>query len=402
MNYEFPHIHDIQEVLEAIEGRDEFVVKHDEVAGYKVVNYLVNFEDTFPPVKTRRDALIRECRGITFDAKTGKVIARKYHKFFNINERPETRHEVLDFAEVHDILEKLDGSMLTPMLVGGDLRWNTKMGLTGIALPVDEWVGRHANYDRFARGLLTSGKTPIFEWCSRIQRIVLDYPVDRLVLTAIRDNITGEYTDYLDMVVLAQADDIDLVKALPGSVENIQTFMQEAQDLLGEEGYVIRFKSGHMVKVKGAWYVQLHKTLDHLRHEKDVVRLIVDEKVDDAKAFLPVDLVTAVDAFAEQIFKTARKVAGEIYWEAQACHDNFNGGKKKFAEHVNANPELRKLSGFLFKAWDFLDEGEDWVYTHLLDHIRKSCATQNRINEIRYLLGPKSWMEIGKVEEDAE
>jgi T4 RnlA family RNA ligase len=398
MNYEFPHITNIQDVLDAIEGRAEFVVKHDVEGGYKVVNYLVNFEDTFPPVKTRRDALIRECRGITFDDKTGKVLARKYHKFFNLNERAETRHEVIDFAEVHDILEKLDGSMLTPLLVKGSVRWNTKMGLTGIALPVDEWVSRHKNYDVFARERITAGQTPIFEWCSRIQRIVIDYPEDRLVLTAVRDNVTGKYVDYLDMLVMASIHDIDTVKCLPGNVENIQKFMADAQDLLGEEGYVIRFKNGHMIKVKGAWYCQLHKTLDHLRHEKDVIRLVVDEKIDDAKAFLPADLVTAVDGFAEQIFKTAHKVASDVYWEAQASYDNFNGGKKKFADHVNASDELKKLSGFLFKAWDNLDEGEDWLYKYILDHILKGANTQNKVNEMRYLLGPKSWHEFGKVD----
>jgi hypothetical protein len=37
--------------------------------------------------------------------------------------------------------------------------------------------------------------TPIFEWCSRNQRIVVDYPEDMLVLTAVRDNIEGVYIE---------------------------------------------------------------------------------------------------------------------------------------------------------------------------------------------------------------
>lgn len=49
MNYEFPVIRTIQDVLPHIEGRDEFVVAERD--GYTVINYAVAMEDTFPPVK---------------------------------------------------------------------------------------------------------------------------------------------------------------------------------------------------------------------------------------------------------------------------------------------------------------------------------------------------------------
>jgi hypothetical protein len=32
----------------------------------------------------------RECRGIIFHAETGALLARRYHKFFNVNELDET------------------------------------------------------------------------------------------------------------------------------------------------------------------------------------------------------------------------------------------------------------------------------------------------------------------------
>ncbi len=40
-------------------------------------------------------ALIRECRGLILSARTGAVLARRFHKFYNIGERPESRIESL-------------------------------------------------------------------------------------------------------------------------------------------------------------------------------------------------------------------------------------------------------------------------------------------------------------------
>ena len=397
MRYEFPHINNISEVLQAIEGREEFVVKHDEAGGYRVVNYLVNFEDTFPPVTDRRTALLRECRGITFCANTGVVLARKYHKFFNLGERPETLPENIDFTQPHVILEKLDGSMLTPLLVDGVIRWNTKMGLTGIALPVDEFVSTRPEYQALVREVWADNMTPIFEWCSRQQRIVIDYAVERLVLTAVRHNVTGEYMSYGDRVALAARHGVDVVGFMEGTAENIQEFMNQARDITGEEGYIIEFSDGHKVKVKGAWYCQLHKTLDHLRHEKDVIRLILDEKLDDAKPFLPEDLMRASDAFAQQIFTNITKNAGDMFWEVQAAYDNLNGSKKRFAELVNSHARKGEVGYMtaLFKIWDHLDEGEAYAKSHLLSLASVNVGTQTKVNAIRWLIGGKTWRDYG-------
>jgi RNA ligase len=45
MNYQFPEIRHLNDVLPHIEGRDEFIVAERE--GYSVVNYVVAMADTF-------------------------------------------------------------------------------------------------------------------------------------------------------------------------------------------------------------------------------------------------------------------------------------------------------------------------------------------------------------------
>ena len=198
MNYAFPIIEHLDDVRPAIAGRDEFIIAERDW-GY-VVNYMVAMADTFPEVKTsggsakmreeanRHKAIRRECRGLLFD-KDGKIMARRLHKFFNINERDETQFSEIDWNQPHVILEKLDGSMVTPVVTDSGIRWGTKMGITDVSMGAEEFVARNPHYAKFAADMIKQGLTPIFEWCSRKQRIVVDYPEDRLVLIAIRRNV---------------------------------------------------------------------------------------------------------------------------------------------------------------------------------------------------------------------
>lgn len=398
MKYSFPEITTIDDLLEAIEGREEFVVKHCPIANVKIINYNVNFEDTFPPVTDRRTALLRECRGITFCANTGVILSRKFHKFFNLGERPETLPANVDFSAPHHYLEKLDGSMITPLLVDDEVRWCTKMGLTDVAKPVDEFTKDKIGYHEFAKYWMAEGWTPIFEWCSRQQRIVIDYPTDRLILTAMRNNVSGEYMERARMLEEAEVYDVPVVQASPIRNEFCEESLEEIRNVEGEEGKVFSFEGGelhgHKVKVKGAWYSHLHKTLDHLRYEKDVIRLILDENLDDAKPFLPEDLVTASDKFAKEIHQGVRKTASDFYWEVQADYDNFNGGRKRFADRVMS--ERKEVSKFLFAVWDRLEDGEDSVYDYLIEVISNSTGTQTKVDHVRHLWGDACWYDFVK------
>ncbi|NJO62895.1 MAG: hypothetical protein HC836_33140 [Richelia sp. RM2_1_2] len=88
MKYQFPTITHIDQLRKALADRSEFIFAERE--GYVIANYLVNLIDTFPEANTGDDELDeayrlrREARGIIFCATTGKVIARRYHKFFNL------------------------------------------------------------------------------------------------------------------------------------------------------------------------------------------------------------------------------------------------------------------------------------------------------------------------------
>lgn len=406
MFYTFPKITNIAEVLPAIAGRDEFVVKHDEKNGLKFINYNVNFEDTFPPVKTELDAIRRECRGIAFYADTGEIASRPFHKFFNLNERPETMVTAIDWSVVYDTLDKIDGSFIRPILLRSDEHlWGTKMGDTPVAEKTANFIDSMPQMSDFAYEYTRKNMTPIFEFTSRSQRIVIDYgPEDMMRLIGLRNNVTGVYHTYMELLEAAERFNVYVVGKLSGK-RTIVDLMAHTKDLVGEEGYVLSFVNGHKVKLKAEHYCLLHKTIDHLRFEKDVLRLILDNKIDDAKPFLSEEMRDVVHRFEVKIESGLRKTASDVYWMAAEAYDNLNGSRKKFAEFVNSDASRSKLSKFLFRAFSYLEEGEKDIEALIFEDVVKSilqvCGTQSKVDANRHLFGNANWYEVaGEIPEE--
>ena len=411
MRYEFPRIEHLDDVRAAIAGRDEFIVAERDW-GY-VVNYMVSMTDTFPPVLDEEywcpgckmpiaeamgcgsqrcpdavnlAAIRRECRGLLFH-KDGKIMARRLHKFFNVNERDETQFGVIDFTQPHVILEKLDGSMITPVVTDAGLRWGTKMGITDVSMGAELFVANHPKYEWMARECIKFGFTPIFEWCSRKQRIVIDYPKDRLVLIAIRNNRTGAYEPHNILTMYERDHDIEVVKTYEGTADNMAHLMDETKDSEGIEGYIIRFDDGHMLKIKGEWYLRIHKTKDTLTHEKNVVELLVTGRMDDVKAFMMDEDRVRIEKF-ETEFWEGISYQVETYDRYFASVTASVPDRKTFA--LNWLPTIAPQDPFagpiVFGKYD----GKD-TRKMILDLIAKNCGTQTKINSVRPLWNGAEW-----------
>ena len=413
MRYEFPTITHLDDVRPAIEGRDEFIIAERDW-GY-VVNYMVSMTDTFPPVtedeywcpgckqlikdidhcgsqrcpeSVNLAAIRRECRGMLFH-KDGSIMARRLHKFFNIGERDETQFGVIDFSQPHVILEKLDGSMITPVsMPDGSIRWGTKMGLTEVSMQAEEFVARHPQYEQFARMVMDNfGFTPIFEWCSRKQRIVVDYPEDRLVLIAARNTISGKYFSLRWLQEYGEMYDIEVVQTYTGSAQSMTHLMDETRDAEGIEGYIIRFDDGHMVKCKGEWYLRIHKTKDNLLHEKNIIELLVEEKMDDAKAFMLDDDRKRVEEFETDFWMGVAQVikSYDQYYDTVTAHGL---DRKRYA--LEWMPTIKAQDqfapGIVFGKFD----GKD-TRKMVLDLIRKHLGSQTKVDEARSLWGSFRW-----------
>lgn len=336
LNYEFPRITCLDDVREVLKTDGFALLDKGE---YQVVNYHYGslFEGSFPT------PLHRECRGLIFD-KEGKLLSRRFHKFFNLGE-----HESLGEKEVswmmeeipYIIYEKLDGSMVSPVVLNNIFYLITKQGITDVSVPATSFAYENPNFIEFSKLVMSLGQTPIFEWLSPDNRIVIGYPEPRLVLLAIRDNLTGKYSDLETVKEALELYNIQMPK----------TF-KSYKDLPSEdfEGVVIWFDTGHMVKVKTTWYVRLHAARDSLSYPHRMLFNLWNGLMDDVIPLLSMEDKKRLEEFKEEF---DRKVT--IFTEhAFNTLDRLDEceTKKEFALKLlsfNSNPNLNAI---LFRYFD--------------------------------------------------
>lgn len=217
-------------------------------------------------------------------------------------------------------------------------------------------------YDR-----LIPGFTYLFEILYPENRIVCDYGYEDLVMLAVIDNKDGYelrihdndiHLEGIRLVNLYNNLGFNIVKKYDG----IEDYKQ-LKSMIGNnaEGFVIKFKSGFRMKVKGEDYVRLHRLLTSFSNV-DIWELLKDGK--DLNGFL--DRVP--DEFDKWVKKTIRNLQYHKYAigeRAGKIYDYFRYGKygdreteptkKEFAEHLEfcgVEPSIRSIC---FAMWDGKD-----------------------------------------------
>lgn len=361
MNYAFPVINTIDDVLPAIAGRDEFVVAERDFG--TVINYLVAMPDTFK-MEGPDDvmgAIRRECRGLIFDTE-GRIMSRPFHKFFNVNEKEETQAHVLDLSRPHVVMDKLDGSMIRPVRMDGMIRLATKMGVTDIAIEAEKLL----DYYQYCwlEDMMVDGFTPIFEYVAPTNKIVVEYAEAKLILTAVRETVSGEYRS------LRQWDaPFELVRT-DSSIHDFSAYLAFKRGETMREGDIIRFADGHMVKVKNDWYVQIHKTKDIVRVDRNIVELVLGETIDDTRAMLdPSDLVR-VDEVERAFWAAFENTEGRLQGLEMLARTIYGADKKRIALEMVPNLINKADGGFIFKLMDGYA-----IRDLLLDHCKKNIGS---------------------------
>lgn len=391
MNYEFPPIQHISDVRPLVENRDEFVISVDEDTGITSIDYVVMTSDTFPPVIDLESAILRECRGIKFYS-DGSVAARPYHKFFNAGERDETQLHNIPMERSAVWMEKLDGSMVHPVYVDDRIRFCTRKGLTEVANMADNSRANTDAVNKMCRDTITRGMTPIFEFCSRKNRVVVDHPVDRLVLTGVRSNYDGHYMPYEDMVHVAELYGIEVVKVVEADFMSYRRFL----DSYDGEGVVVRFSNGHMLKMKTDWYLRIHKAMEKIVFEKDVIGLIVNGELDDVIPHVMESDRERLIAYREYVLDNIKNVVEAVKLRVRIARDMTNAmdldeqeARRWFACN-DANQyngtKFECIKPILFKAW----EGQD-AMIEALKLVDKNLGSGSRVERIRGIVGEVKW-----------
>ena len=370
----------LSQALEAIKNKPEFSVK--ERGSYTVIDYVLNNKETFVGSNEEETLILLNLRGTAFDNESGRIIRLGFEKFFNFGEFPESDKQ-LNFDDDHLITQKLDGSCIFPIYANEGTFFGTRAGVTDISKMAEDFaLSTDIYYCDFIHACMTIyNATPIFEFCSRKNRVVLDYPEDMLVLTGIRYIDTGVYFDYRAMSVFASSYDIPVVKRIDSILQNsFNSFKESVSGLVDDEGVVIRFESGicagAMVKMKATAYCLQHKALDQLKFAKDVLLLSLNGLLDDVLPLLAVDNFNRVSMFVDEFASAVSAKDIDIQNEYFKYEDIES--QKDFALAIANHPYKQFMFG--------IRAGKN-CFDMLVNYCKVNCGTQAKCDDLQKFLG---------------
>jgi len=394
MKYPFPVIRSIDDV----ERHREAGLIHEAFKcgrrdnGTVVYDYAYMDNHVFPPIDaTPFASMARELRGITFDAATGALLSRPYQKFFNAGEREEVLAQHIPFNDVHHVLEKLDGSMVHAFIApDGSLAFATRWGVTPISQHALAWFRDHdadgAAGTAALVQLVERGFTPIFEWTSPQNVIVVRHERPTLTLTGIRQRESGAYVSYDRLPDHAAAIGVPLVRA-SGAVDHWESFVERAIAETEGEGYVIRFADGHMLKIKNAIYARVHKFKANLARDKDAAEIVISGALDDMLPHLTATERETLETYRSAVFARLNEHAADldaIVHRARseiATEDARERQKRFWMGH--AAPLGSPLSGFAVEIWI----GRRAALEAITDGVLKNVGSNARFDTIVAALG---------------
>lgn len=355
----FPQITNIEQVLPHFEGRAEFAIgKRD---GYVFIDYNYILPDTFDhPIRL-------EGRGIKFCSKTGNILARPFHKFFNLGERPDTQFETLPWHLPFVVQEKYDGSMIHPAIVDDRLVLMTRKGITDTSIQAMQEC-MTPQLEESMRQELALGHTPMYEYVSPNNRIVIEYTKPALRFLAMRKTVTGAYSSYTHMF-----------DGFMGGNMDPRALVDTTRKTVGKEGVVICWPyTGQRIKLKADEYVMLHRAIDVLGSEKRILDVILENKDDDLCAAISEDRATKVREYAQSV-RFSMRLIQQLVESYVGAHTSID--QKTFAMGVLNSP-MKTYSSELFAC----RAGKLVGHQIGQEFIRRHSRTQTDLETNRLLL----------------
>jgi RNA ligase len=339
------------------------------------------------------DEITLACRGLVLDNE-GNVIAKPFPKFFNYEEH--TAEEIPN--ELFDVYEKMDGSLGICFYYERELTYVERYKLwfngnyeTGMEYCEEivpnfddpyfhptpttkgEWhIATRGSFvsEQAVKGKELLGKynfhklhtdyTYLFEIIYKENRIVCDYDFEDVVLLGVINTKTG-----IEVNLHSDTEDVRIQNIIRNIGLNVvtryNTFGEGFDELKREisnskEGYVIRFKGGMRMKIKGDEYVRLHRILTNFS-TTDIWELL--RSGGDMNEFLE-RVPDEFDKWVKSTISDLKYAHFQICERAGKLHDGFRYGKygdvypeptkKEFAEFVMK--QYVPLRSVMFAMWD--------------------------------------------------
>ncbi len=226
-------------------------------------------------------------RGLILDLEAEVVVATPFVKFFNYGELESGSFSIIESE--FTVAEKVDGS-LGIMFYYADA-WRVATAGSFISEQAEwamQWMREFMPLDKMDRT-----NTYLFEIVYPLNKIVVKYDYEGLVLLSIIDKFGLEYV----------ADQLEREASYMGTrcvklynFADMGSILKKAEILgLDAEGWVIRFKSGIRMKIKGDEYVRIHKLICRVTPLALWEAMINGDDLEELKKEMPEEMEKDID-----------------------------------------------------------------------------------------------------------
>ncbi len=395
------------DALELSSRTDVFYESKSVVDGYSIstFNYrLAQFSDFENPLK---DSELKgyEMRGITYVFNTDGSLFNRHillDKFFNLNQVESSAYSVVKDFKIKSIYNKEDGSIASFVrLPNGRVLGKSKMSFeSDQAIGITRVYNTNEEVKNFVDWTLDNGIDAVFEYVSPMNRIVLRYSKEELILLRLRDNKTGEYLDLNDYL-----DKIGSIRMAPFETGTLDELIERSKIEIDREGWVVLFDNGVMIKLKTEWYFLLHNLLtEDVTKENVLIGYILKDEIDDVIAQIPEDEKELHERI-EKIISIVRKEVSKKMVDINKSYENYLtvGSRKEYAiqfrsKDINFGPvmqlvkadELKKLSREeILEVYDSYEKYENIIKVCDVYELAKAWVS----NETNKLLMAREWLE---------
>lgn len=351
-----------EECLEMCEVHGEmvFYMKEVFIQNYKIhiFSYRYPTTENFIHPLENNDVSAHDLRGLTFVFNEDGTIYKRYvglPKFWNINQTEES--QLADFLDlkIKSVYDKRDGTLISFIkLPNGNIIPKTIKSIYGeynvyeFFPQVKEIYDNSKNLRKMISFLLDNDFTPIFEYTSYNNKIVLRYDKNELNLLRVRNNITGEFDDAEEY---ANSFGVGLAKR--EYFNNLKEIVELAETKEDKEGWVIEFEDGTLLKQKTAWYFERHDLLTgDVDRENKIAQMILKNTIDDAISLLDSEkdkqrieyinhIQNKIVSFMDNEIKETMKIYNECY--VKECGFNI----KSFANKYKTDERFAFVIGFI-------------------------------------------------------
>lgn len=295
-----------------------------------------------------------ECRGHTFrinDAGEAlEFVSMPMNKFFNLGENPFVMD--LDLTTIHEIMDKLDGSLISTVAVHDDFILKSKGSLNSTqARDATKllYTPEYAELLAACQLLVKQGFTVNMEYMAPDNRIVIGYAKPTLKVLNVRYNIDGSYYDTRALTFgLSQKFIVD-THPLPSDGHAWAASVADMTDDI--EGYCVRLADGTWFKLKTDKYKALHHTKDSINVPRRLFEACVLGAADDLRTMFATDAlaISQIDEMMEKVSKIYNhidKTVREFYDKHKDAYNDTENARKYYAIAGQKDEEIQKLGIF--------------------------------------------------------